>query len=117
MAAAHLPDPVVLIIATFSRHIEVLAWARAKLEAVFGPVARASPPFEFNQTRYYEPTMGPGLRKQFLVFDRLVDAGCLPDVKRLTNDLEAELAGTKTYPEVRPLNLDPGVLTQGKLLL
>jgi hypothetical protein len=35
----------------------------------------------------------------------------------LTNDLEAELAGKKTYPEVRPLNLDPGILTLGKFLL
>jgi hypothetical protein len=117
MADPRLPDPVVLIIAGFSRHVAALEWARRKLEQVFGPVALVSPLFDFNQTRYYEPTMGPELRKQFLVFDRLVAADCLAVVKRLTNDLEAELAGMRTYPEARPLNLDPGILTLGKFLL
>jgi hypothetical protein len=117
MADARLPDSVVLIVAAFSRHEAALAWGRANLERVFGPVALVSPRFEFNQTRYYEPTMGPGLRKEFLVFARLVAADCLAEVKRLTNDLETELAGTQTYPEARPLNLDPGILTLGKFLL
>src|SRR5262245_50277615 len=117
MAQAHLPDPAALIVAAFSRHIEALAWALEKLEPVYGPVALASPLVEFNQTAYYEPTMGPGLRKQLLVFRRLVAADCLAEVKRFSNDLEAELARTEAYPEVRPLNLDPGVLSLGKLLL
>jgi hypothetical protein len=117
MGDASLPEPVALIVAAFSRCMEALDWGRAELERVFGPVALASPLFEFNQTKYYELTMGPELRKRFLVFDRLVDAHCLADVKRLTNDLEAQLAGMKRFPEVRPLNLDPGILTLGKLLL
>jgi hypothetical protein len=117
MADPRLPDPVALIVAAFSRYVKALDWGRAKLETVFGPVALVSPRFEFNQTRYYEATMGPGLWKQLLVFGRLVSADCLAEVKRLTNNLEAELAGMQTYPEVRPLNLDPGVLSLGKLLL
>ena len=31
--------------------------------------------------------------------------------------LEQELAGQRTYPEARPLNLDPGYLVLGKFLL
>ncbi len=61
--------------------------------------------------------MGPGLTKQLLVFRDLVDADCLPAVKRHTNALEAELAASGTFGEVRPLNLDPGVLMLGKFLL
>jgi hypothetical protein len=117
MADPRLPDPVVLITAAFSQHVEALEWARRKLEEVFGTVALASSLFAFNQTRYYEPTMGPGLQKQFLAFGRLVAADCLAGVKRLTNGLEAELARMRTYPESRPLNLDPGILTLGKFLL
>src|SRR5205814_10084035 len=34
-----------------------------------------------------------------------------------TNALENELAGQGRFPELRPLNLDPGLLTLGKFLL
>jgi hypothetical protein len=77
----------------------------------------ASDPFPFTQTRYYEATMGPDLRKQLLAFDRLVGPDCLPDVKRHTNDLENQLAASGAHPEPRPLNLDPGLLHLGKFLL
>ncbi len=109
--------PVALVAAVFSRHEAVLAWAREQLEAMWGPVGLASTPYNFNQTRYYEPTMGLDLRKQFLVFHDLVDLDCLPEVKQRTNVLEAELAGSTLYPEKRPVNLDPGILSLGKFQL
>jgi hypothetical protein len=112
-----LPDPVLLIVAAFSRHDEALAWGQERLEGHFGPVALVSPVFEFDQTLYYQPTMGSGLRKQLLAFANLVAADCLAPVKLATNDLEAELARTGRYAEARPLNLDPGVLSLGKFLL
>jgi hypothetical protein len=111
------PDPVALVIAAFSQHDAALEWARRRLGSLFGPVERASPPFPFHHTRYYEPTMGPGLQKQFLLFSRLASADCLAGVKRQTIEIEAELAGASAYTEPRPLNLDPGVLTLGKFLL
>jgi hypothetical protein len=117
MAESRPPVPVLLIVAAFSRHLAALTWGRERLEAAFGSVARASEPFLFNQTTYYEATMGRELRKQFLAFERLVAPDCLPEVKHQTNALERELAEMGTYPEVRPLNLDPGVLNLGKFLL
>jgi hypothetical protein len=117
MADPHLPDPALLVVAAFSRHADALAWARTQLEAAFGPLALASEPYEFHQTRYYEPAMGPGLRKQFLAFARLVDLAELAPIKHRTNDLERHLAAAGTFAEARPLNLDPGVLTLGKFML
>jgi hypothetical protein len=117
MGQARLPDPVLLVVAAFSRHEEALEWARQRLAAAFGSIALTSPPFEFHQTRYYEPEMGPGLRKQFLVFADLVPPDCLPRVKNCTNALEEELARAGLFPEVRPVNLDPGLLCLGKFLL
>jgi hypothetical protein len=73
--------------------------------------------FPFEQTRYYEAAMGPGLRKQFLAFNDLVDPERLASIKLHTNALERELAETRSYAESRPLNLDPGLLTLGKLVL
>jgi hypothetical protein len=61
--------------------------------------------------------MGPDLRKQFLAFRQLVVPDSLPPIKLRTNQLEQELAGSRTYAEPRPLNLDPGHLTLGKFLL
>jgi hypothetical protein len=109
--------PVLLVVAGFSRHDEALRWGRERLEQTYGPVGLASDPFLFNQTSYYEATMGPDLRKQFLAFERLVPPDCLPDVKLHTNALECDLAATGTFPEERPLNLDPGLLALGKFLL
>jgi len=117
MAEPHEHVPVLLVIAAFSRHDEVLDWARQQLEEAFGPIELTSPAYEFNQTIYYETTMGPGLRKQFFVFRNLIAADCLPSTKLQTNVLEAELAGTGAYPEPRPLNLDPGLLELGKFML
>jgi hypothetical protein len=111
------PDPVLLVIAVFSRHETALTWAGERLQQLHGPVALASPAFDFHQTHYYEPTMGPGLRKRFLAFERLVEADCLATVKLQTNALERELADSGTYAEARPLNLDPGILCLGKFLL
>jgi hypothetical protein len=117
MAVPHSPDLVLLVIATFSRHKLALDWVCDQLQQAYGPIALVSPPYIFNQTAYYEPTMGANLSKQFLAFRDLVAADCLPEVKLHTNRLEEELAATGGYPEPRPVNLDPGVLTLGKFLL
>jgi hypothetical protein len=117
MGVVRCPDPVLLVVATFGRHPAALDWARQRLEPVFGPLALASAPFDFNQTGYYEATMGPGLRKGFLAFGDLLSADRLAEVKLRTNELEAELARSGAYPEPRPLNLDPGFLALGKFVL
>jgi hypothetical protein len=117
MVQARTIVPQLLVVAAFSRHADALAWGRQRLEALYGPVGLSSPAFAFDQTTYYEPTMGPGLRKQFLAFGDLVDPDCLPVVKRRTIALETDLAATATHAEPRPLNLDPGLLALGKFVL
>jgi hypothetical protein len=117
MADPRLPAPVLLVVAAFSRHVAALDWGSQRLEQAYGPVALAGTPFDFHHTAYYEPAMGSGLRKCLFAFRDLVPAECLPEVKWHTNALEAELARAGTYPEPRPLNLDPGVLSLGKFLL
>jgi hypothetical protein len=117
MADPCLPEPGLLVIAAFSRHSEALNWANQHLAKHFGPIALTSPTFVFNQTKYYEPTMGPDLLKQLLAFEQLVPQQQLAGIKLRTNDLEKELATTGSYSETRPLNLDPGLLTLGKFLL
>jgi hypothetical protein len=117
MAEPRSPVPALLVVAVFSRHAEAFEWARARLETLFGPVGLASEPFVFDQTRYYEASMGRDLRKQFLAFEQLVSPDRLAEIKLQTNVLESELAATGAYPEARPINLDPGLLVLGKFML
>ena len=72
MAEPRPPLPALLVVAAFSRHAEALHWARQRLEGEFGPVGLAGEPFPFDQTAYYEATMGADLRKQLLAFRDLV---------------------------------------------
>jgi hypothetical protein len=117
MAEPRKPGPALLVIATFSRHDTALTWARQRLTDAYGPVALTSPALSFHQTAYYQATMGASLQKQLLAFERLVSLEQLPAIKLHTNALESELAAAGAYPEVRPLNLDPGLLTLGKFQL
>lgn len=111
------PDSVLLIVAAFSRHDDAREWARGRLEEVFGPIDPRTLVYDFTQTAYYEASMGAGLRKQFFVFQKLVAADCLADVKQRTNTIERELADAGSFAEARPLNLDPGILSLGKFQL
>jgi len=106
-----------LIIAAFSRQAQALAWAAERLEEVYGPIGARSEAYAFTQTGYYEAAMGKDLQKQLWAFDRLVPLDSIGSIKNGTNALETELVSEKTFPERRPLNLDPGLLTLGKFQL
>ncbi len=117
MADARPPLPELLILAAFSRHDEALRWAKDTAERAWGPIALASPAFPFVQTEYYGPTMGAGLQKVFWAFEQLFDPGRLADIKLQTNAWEQEYAALGKHAEPRPLNLDPGYIDLGKLVL
>jgi hypothetical protein len=117
MGAIASHRPVLLLVAAFSRYDDALDWGRRQCEAAFGPIAVESERFEHNETTYYEREMGTGLRKTFWAFERLVDPAHLVDAKLTTNGWEAEYSAAADKPEPRPLNLDPGYLTEAKLVL
>jgi len=117
MGDIHQPTPVLLLVAVSSRYDEALAWAEQRGVEHFGTLLLKSEAFQFTETDYYTETMGKGLMKQFLAFERLIDPGELAGIKCRTNQWEAEYAQLGRHPEPRPLNLDPGYLTLAKLVL
>lgn len=117
MGEPSLPAPVMRLLAAFSRHAAALDWARRRAVEAWGPIALESPAFVFDETPYYEPTMGPELRKVFFAFERPFDSAELPELKLLTNRWERQYAAEAGHAEPRPLNLDPGYITPGKLIL
>jgi hypothetical protein len=117
MGEVTTPAPVLSILAAFSRHGAALDWALEQATAAWGPVVRSSPRFAFVETDYYEPTMGPDIRKCFWAFEQLIDPAALVDMKLQANAWEADYANNGSHDEARPLNLDPGYLTPAKLVL
>ncbi len=117
MGAIHRPAPVLLLVAVSSRYPEAFDWARARWLEAFGALALESERFPFDQTNYYLSTMGDQLLKAFLTSAVLMDPERLPEIKCLTNDWEEEYARERSWPEPRPLNLDPGYLSEDKLVL
>ena len=111
------PRPVLLLLAAFSRHAEALAWARQRSLQQWGDMASESVPFSFEDTSYYEKTMGADLSKIFFTFADLIDPEQIVEIKRLTNAWEAEYQALAGHAEERPLNLDPGYITEAKLVL
>lgn len=108
---------VLLLVAAFSGAPDALAWARDQVTATWGPLALESELFAFRETQYYAATMGGGLWKQFWALRELIDPATLPARKLLTNDWELECARHVPATVPRPLNLDPGYLTEAKLVL
>ena len=113
MAQPQLPEPAALICGIIAGREAWLDEAVTLLGRRLGAIDLASDTFPFDFTDYYEPWMGPNLLRRFVFFERLIDPGDLADVKRLTNDLEACVAGEVP----RPINLDPGTLNASHLLL
>jgi len=128
----HPPHPVTPLVALIFGGEELYAPALVKLEKLFGPRKLESPTFAFDKTRYYEPELGPDLKRRFVTFERLADPALLAEWKLATNALEQRFAREARTPDSmpvlngngrdaratkRPINLDPGYLTGAKLVL
>jgi hypothetical protein len=117
MAKIQNHAPVLLIMAAFSRYPEALDWARQTSEEAWGPMALESSRFEHRETNYYDATMGTDLKKCFFAFEALADPAGLAEWKLASNQWEIDYQQLGRHAEPRPLNLDPGYLTEAKLVL
>lgn len=110
-------NPVMLIVAITSRNDEAFEWAAQQTTARWGDIAFTSPLFDFTETDFYTESMGTKLKKQFLAFDVLFDPGKIAPTKHRSNDWETEYAAQASHAEQRPLNIDPGYISEAKLVL
>ena len=106
--------PVMLFVGMLSASERLFAEATAALSATCGPTEVVSPVIDFTYTDYYADEMGPSLKRVFCAFRDLIDPADLARIKLLTNALEEEFAASDAR---RPINLDPGYLTQAKVVL
>ena len=67
----------------------------------------------FNHTFYYNNEMGTGLKRKFLSFKKLKSPEDIYKLKLLTSKIEKAF----TVSGKRKINIDPGYITPGKLIL
>lgn len=111
------PKQVLPIIAVISRHESAVGWVAARLAQAGKSICLCSHGFAFGETGFYEREMGAGLFKAFFAVEQLMDETDLADWKVQTNRLEEQFRDENSFPEPRPLNLDPGYLSDAKLVL
>ncbi len=81
----------------------------------FGPVDFMTEEFSFTNefSSYYDEELGGEARRRIVSFERLVDPTMQADIKTFTNSVEADFS----IDGNRKVNLDPGFLSHGRLLL
>ena len=117
MAAIQYVEPVVRICAVISQFSEARQWGLVRLQDAWGPIAHQTDPMPFQAGGFYDAAMGTDLLKVLVAFEQLCDPVGLADWKLATNQWEIEFSDQTPFPVPRPLNLDPGYVTQAKLVL
>jgi hypothetical protein len=113
MGSAREAQPVKLIASLLTGDLALLDPVREALARAWGPIDFASPLLPFEHTTYYAAEFGPALQRQIVTFETLIPPADLPLVKRRTNELEGDFAAGGR----RRINVDPGYVSLGKLVL
>jgi hypothetical protein len=104
---------VKLIAAVLWREPAVLDAARRAMTRRWGPADFEGADYPFDVTSYYDPEMGPGLKRRLISFDRLIAPDTITTFKLDAAAIESEYAvGGK-----RRVNIDVGYLDPHKLVL
>lgn len=100
-----------LIIGVIYHDKEILDLAMEKLCEKFGPVEDVSEEFSFSAdfSTYYDGELGGESLRRIYSFVRTVDPEFQAEIKEFTNELENSFS--------RRINLDPGFINAGRLLL
>lgn len=114
------PKPVKLIVGMLCRSEHLFDLAEQDMQQFWGPIDIYGQVLPFNYTRYYLKEMGDSLLRKFVSFETPIPPDQLAMIKHQSNGLEEKYVQS---PEgaalgvVRPINLDPGYITPGKLVL
>ncbi|MCK4504838.1 MAG: DUF4416 family protein [Candidatus Aegiribacteria sp.] len=106
--------PVLVIISIISLEDQLKESTRILLESIFGKAELASPLYPFDLSDYYEEEMGPFLSRRWYCFSKLKDASELAEWKYFCESIENSFLDRKGN---RKVNIDPGYLDYGKLVL
>ncbi|MFH1441538.1 MAG: DUF4416 family protein [Candidatus Omnitrophota bacterium] len=132
---------VKLIIGFIFNNETALRKAKSYLKKYFGQIDFESIVLPFIHSDYYDKEFGKNLKRQFISFQKLINAERLADIKIISNKIEEKLAINHRLREMeltplprrgdsflrkqeggavfnpRSINIDPGYLDMAKLIL
>lgn len=117
MALIRNPLPVKLFVGMLSPEPALFDACIEILSKEYGSIDYQSDVLPWDKTEYYQDEMGAGIVRKFIFFERLMDPGDLPKVKLFTDKLEKELSLRTETTTCRRINLDPGYVTEAKVVL
>ena len=119
MKGSHAAPPAFLFFGVFSGYKALLSRVRDQIVARYGPLhlRGESAIFPFPETRTYGRTMGQNLLRQFFVLATPWPQDGLAPVKREAILLEERIQSKGTFPVERPVNIDPGLINDCRIVL
>ena len=110
-------EPVIAFCAVITRHAELRSWVRQQLGALWGGLQAEDAAVPFEAEDYYCAEMGERIGKLMIAAREPRDPAELADWKLATNRIEQQCSAAGAWSAARPLNLDPGYISQSKLVL
>ena len=117
MGKTKIPQQVKLVIGMLAKDKKLFDDIEEFFVKEFGPVDYRSPLIPFEYTDYYKEEMGHALNRKFISFKERISPEHLPQIKLTTNSLENDLSIKKNNGPKRPINIDPGYLSDAKFVL
>jgi hypothetical protein len=108
------PEPAKLVMSAIFSEKELEKDLILELQALFGQVQMVSPRYPFSHTSYYEKEMGSHLSRRMFCFKTLIPEDRLVEVKLKATAVEDRF---RDQWGRRRINLDPGVLSLGRVVL
>jgi hypothetical protein len=117
MGTPREPKAVKYFVGMMSAEIDLLSAVETDLSAVLGGVEERSEIRPWMVSRFYEREMGSGLMRRFLSFEPLLSPEKLAEIKITTQRIEERYRRAACNGGGRRINLDPGYLEAGKVVL
>ncbi len=117
MGIPRKPKPAKYFVALLSPNQEYLSGVENDIINLLGAIDYRSPTVSWTASRFYEREMGPKLLRQFVSFEPLRSPEKLAEVKLATQQLEEKHRRLEMQPSGRKVNIDPGYVEAGKVVL
>lgn len=117
MGSPKEPKPVKLFVALLSQSAELFPAIEGEFSALFGPIDSSSQTLPWSVTPFYEREMGRGLLRRFVSFAPLISPDSLSEIKLQSQEVEASHQWVEGEKRGRKVNIDPGYLDAGKVVL
>ena len=104
---------VKMVVSIIYREDSFLYEAETTLVEKYGEIEDLKEIFYFDFTDYYEKEFGKDLKRKLICFKKPIGPEFLSKIKHYTNEVEKKLKNNNN----RTVNIDPGYITEAKLVL